>query len=354
MSVTSASDPKNRIRAILIGDLSASISLDDFTEVDPGAPAALSTSGKTATFQLLSQTDGLYLYKDYGAGYFGDFEFDIEFEETGSGADDTYPYRVFCCSLANALEDWNDNNGASETQVGIVYYRNTTSRYFATAESHGGSTSLSSLIAVSALTRYYLKLVRSSTTLTLYVYSNAERTTLVGSASVSCQNTTFRYLFAVQAPHNAGGTASAIGYVENLTVLGDLTTSITKDDDSTTASLIVMYETDDIPLDELFSTYDAAVLVSGPESLYSRHLQDVPVQADYDVVVAVVTLDKSGITGTIMQWKIQRTIENLVEAAAQLPDGIEVSVAGKSRTTIRRAAGKSLYTTVYAVRYGSP
>lgn len=130
--------------------------------------------------------------------------------------------------------------------------------------------------------------------------------------------------------------------------------TINKDDDATVATSIVMYETDEIPLSELFASYDVVVTVAGPESVYARFLQDVPVQADYDVVLAVSTIDKAGITGSIMQWKTQRSIETLIEAGARPGSGVEIIISGKSRLSSRQVAGKTLWAIVYAVRYGSP
>jgi len=72
-----------------------------FTEVDPGSHIS-----KTPTeITHIGYTDeDAYIYKDYGAGFWGDFEFNFEVTWVGSTSGTDFVALSFC-ALSNVLND---------------------------------------------------------------------------------------------------------------------------------------------------------------------------------------------------------------------------------------------------------
>jgi hypothetical protein len=349
MAITSGSDPKNKVRQILAGEASGTLDFTGFVEVDISSD--ITVGANVLTFVIPSDDSNTYVYKDYTAGYFGDINIAFEFEESNSDVADLRPHKAFFCTLSNAIQDWYDD--LTETQIAAVWQRDSTSNRLCAAESNGGAETIGSGVVVSLGTPYYCTLKRVGTTLTLSVYSDAARETLVGTDVISCLATTFRYLYALQAPDYAAGGSTGDGYLRNMEILHTLQTTVTKDDDVTPASFIICYENDKLSVEEYFTTYDGVVFVSGPQVAYSRYIQDVPAKANYNVIVAITTVDKTGITGSILNWKIQKTMENLIEAAAQMANGTTVTIVGRTRASSFRSGGVTLYTQVYTIDYAT-
>jgi hypothetical protein len=68
---------------------------------------------------------------------------------------------------------------------------------------------------ISAGTTYYLVVTRSSTTCTVQIYSDAARTNLLDTLSITCATTAFRYLY-VTSSRNVGGANNCTGFSENI------------------------------------------------------------------------------------------------------------------------------------------
>ena len=128
--------------------------------------------------------------------------------------------------------------------------------------------------------------------------------------------------------------------------------SITKDDNSTSASIFVVWgPLEDRELSDMFDTYDAIIVVcaSGRPLRSQRRIQNKPVEYVYQVPVTVLSKDKTGITGEYTQWKIETGIRDLLEdnAAksgryAAMDDGRDISL---------NVAGAVIHTMVYTVEY---
>jgi len=192
----------------------------DYTKVEPGLPAVFTVAGSRFTYQIISDTDGLYAYKDFTAGYFDD-DFIIKFvwTPTGSNKDATYPNRVMLCTLVNALEDWSVNNTASEDQIGVVHYTDATKHYLAPVKSTGGATTLGDMVEITYGDIFYVKIERyNELKLTMSVYSDVEYLTLLGSSSITINDTDYRYFLPVQNYNYGAGSAASFGYVENISI----------------------------------------------------------------------------------------------------------------------------------------
>ena len=194
---------------------------NDYTEVDSGLPAVFTLAGSRFTYQVRSDTDGLYAWKDFTASYFDD-DFEIKFKwiATANNKSATYPYRVMMCSMVNNIEDWKVNTDASKVQIGVTHYTDATKHYLAPVKSVDDETTKGTGIEVSYNTMYYIKLVRDSeTTLTLSVYSDSTYETQVGvDSALTIDDTDYRYFMSVQNYNHGADTTGSLGYVENISI----------------------------------------------------------------------------------------------------------------------------------------
>jgi len=193
---------------------------NNYTEVDPGLPAVFTIAGSRFTYQLQSDTDGLYAWRDFTADYFGDnFEVRFKWIPTAANKSATYPYRVMLCSMTNEKEDWKVNTDASEVQIGVTHYTSATKHYLAPVKSIDDTTTKGTNIEITYGNTFYIKLIRyNETTLTLYVYSDSTYETLLGSSALTIGDTDYRYFMPVQNYNYGAGSAASFGYIENVSI----------------------------------------------------------------------------------------------------------------------------------------
>jgi hypothetical protein len=177
-----------------------------FTEQD--ADAALTvTSTRVTAYAMYSRSKNYWMYKDYGAGHFGNFSHLITTRTTSAG------------DTNNNIVPWMvQNNGEGEgsdietLHVGLMfntYYRGTVLEIgdmdTPTWDSWTGSSN----------TVYYVTLERNGTTFTGKIYDDSGRTNLLDTLSLTCVTTTFRYC-TVSASYNNSTGGLLYGYTENL------------------------------------------------------------------------------------------------------------------------------------------
>jgi len=188
-----------------------------YTETDPNNH--LSQTAARSTFSGLTRGESCYLYKDKGAGHFDlsqDFEHLFDFRIT-SIADRSF---VNLWSLWNALGDLYDNKVVSDGLVVLFYHSSTSTREVGCRIYKDGNQYSSTRFTISADTTYYVKIIwtASTNTLELRVYTDAARTNLLGSTSVSQSGVdNLRYIMVPQSGTTDTYVNVAIsGYVENL------------------------------------------------------------------------------------------------------------------------------------------
>lgn len=183
--------------------------LTSFTEVDPSNE--YSETATRCSWIMIGQAHK-YVYKDYTAGYFGDFKHCIDiYIDTADGDDATSTYQGVWALVndvttpptivQNCLSLWVYN------YFGITL--NLRDRF------NWGNTGDAGTISLD--TPYYLVIERAGTTLTCEIYSDSARTALVDTLSVACQATTFRYLecaWGVDTDSNHSG----VGYSEKFNI----------------------------------------------------------------------------------------------------------------------------------------
>lgn len=177
----------------------------DYVEVDPNNYWSQTTTRNTATNLLKS--DDSYLYKDYGSGHFGDFEHLIDFCMTASVLNGW----MGVWALVNAEGSYADMAN-DVPMVSIGHYADPANRKIVLRWKGGESDEYTNL---SLDTTYYLTIKRSGTTLTCKIYSDAARTTLLDTLTVTCGTGTFQYLEAGFSL-DFTGTETISAYVENL------------------------------------------------------------------------------------------------------------------------------------------
>jgi len=188
--------------------------LEDFTaytEVDPNDHINVVNSTHIQVTDIAEDEDA-YLYRDYGAGFFANFTHYLEVR-----LDDhiSATARANCWAVANEIDDWTGVSDGFSVQVAWANAAGTWRLKLAKMEA-GTETSASA--DVSGGTWYYLTITRNGDTLTLDIYSDANRSTLVDSLSLTVDaSISFRYLYAVQS-QNSGDADTLSFTVANLDI----------------------------------------------------------------------------------------------------------------------------------------
>lgn len=181
--------------------------LSTYTEVDPNSHISATSSRMTGT--AINRNETAYAYYDKGADYFDALDIDFDIKATNLDSNDILG--VF--GISNTL---NHMGAFGKSDIRVVYYGPL-----------GGSTSLNlnantgDTMTISLDTIYYCTLERSagSANISLKVYSDAARTTLLDTLTVTLEtaSTKHRYIFGISSKYTNLNYA-ANGYVENVVI----------------------------------------------------------------------------------------------------------------------------------------
>jgi len=187
---------------LLLEDLSM------YTEVDTNGRISISTT--RATITNLKNNESALVYYDFGADAFNALGINLECRltsaENGAG--------VTIVALTTATRA--DASALSSSEVSIHLYRNPGGEYRLYLAR--GNFVASDYYAISADTTYYLSMQRAANndTITLKIYAEYARTTLLATLSVSGFSTTkYRYLYAVMN-YNDGASVTSSGWVDKI------------------------------------------------------------------------------------------------------------------------------------------
>ncbi len=181
------------------------IDLTTFTEVDSGS--YLSVAADVITISALPASGANYVYKDYGASHFDkvDILFKLEMDSSVSTLD-RYAGMGLTVSVLGDRSGW----GSSDVFVASYYYNTNNAGIYLVR-----GTDFANINTVTGLSKgvfYYCRLLRlaGSDTFTLYIYSDAARTSLVATLILAGfgTGTKYRYLYAVT---NNSGNANWAG-----------------------------------------------------------------------------------------------------------------------------------------------
>jgi len=180
--------------------------LTTFSELDPG-DIYFSQTATRNTAILIKRNVKAYVYKDYGIGYFTDYQHLCDIRNTG-GNGDGYNGHWY---VATTIEDL---NGVTDSHQ-IYLFDGVNRRIFLRDKASLNSDFLG---ALSRDTTYYLTITRIGTALTCDIYTDAARTALIpgGNLSVVCSNTAMRYLYVGGTAYTATKTDTYSGWTENV------------------------------------------------------------------------------------------------------------------------------------------
>lgn len=142
----------------------------------------------------------LYLYKDYGVNYFGDFHHAFTFICTSLASNS----RFILWMVSEDIGDYRALLVANKTAVCVEYVWLGTSpdHRIVLREAYGG-VEYSTALTPWSLTNYYFNVVKSGTALTVYIYSDEARTLLITTISLTLQaDHKFRYHYAVSSDNH--------------------------------------------------------------------------------------------------------------------------------------------------------
>jgi len=194
-----------------------------FTEVD-SAGNRLSVTSNRATFTHLKRSENVYLYKDYGEGYWGiSWNLNFTFKVTSTTAEGL-GYIVAMTDHVGVKNDFIGGtsvylyctDGGSTLRIGLQSRNSSTDYYYNHA--HDGTKV------------YYADMQRQGNNLYLYLYNDSERTDLLDSLSTTTDNTLgFRNLYGVAGSDDYGGENDyyITGYVDFLGILNNVAPNIT-------------------------------------------------------------------------------------------------------------------------------
>ncbi|MBI5562028.1 MAG: hypothetical protein HY894_04130 [Deltaproteobacteria bacterium] len=190
-----------------------------YTEVDPNAHITVTAS--RIDVATLGRNEDAYVYKDYGSAYFNaNFTHELELQFCAAAATVA---AAFPCALTNIVGGIKGIETASGDHQSILVFYDGALK-IGLKESDGG-TAYSSYALTSAAfgTIYYARFYRDEAvgtygTLYLYLYTDAARTVLAGSTSITLHTSKkdFRYLYGVSAYNTSLASNTITGWVQNL------------------------------------------------------------------------------------------------------------------------------------------
>lgn len=175
-----------------------------YTEIDPNSHITVTTT--KVEWSGLDRNEEAYVYKDFGVGFFGDFEHDVEIEEsTGSTNGAISGFWI----ISNVIDDMQTHWTGTQGLVFLGNYDAGNHRFII----RDGNSGNQDIWVGLADTLYYCIVTRVGNTFTVKLYDDVPRTNLKATLSVACSVTTFRYLYSCSSFDSGVGLST--GYSQN-------------------------------------------------------------------------------------------------------------------------------------------
>ena len=211
--------------------LAASENFTTFTEVDSGSD--ITVAAAQVDFDTMDRGANSYVYKDFEAAHFGDFEHLLEINVSAKQAGGTASFWSIANQSNQTIAD------IIEADAGFMLYEHE-DNYLVLQE---GDATNQDFMASSAPYTYWVTIQRSGTTLTCKIYNDPDRAIghLVDTLTLTVAATTFRYL-SVSGSKEAGSGATITGYSKDLDIqeagvsAPTVTTNATESVEETTAT----------------------------------------------------------------------------------------------------------------------
>ena len=156
------------------------------------------------------RADTCYLYKDYGAAHFGNFTHKIKARYISCAG---YGLGIIW-QLANDLGTWQGLYDNSRTHILLRIYNG----YLSLEEGYNHNF-YSDSFNPTASTWYYIKIVKSGTSLNAYIYSDTGYSNLVDTLTITLHgNWTFKYLYGCDSYGSVGSGEQIVCDIENFDI----------------------------------------------------------------------------------------------------------------------------------------
>lgn len=201
-----------------------------YTENDPSSQITIDSATQISITALDRNSEG-YVYDNKGAAHFGgDFNHKIDFNLT-SGAVSGW---VFVWALTNAVDDikgiFDASGSCFSSRVSLL----TGTASILLIELDGGTNYSDVAYTVTAGTDYYVVVDRDESIgsygqLRQRIYSDAERTTLLNTQTVSLHTSKkdFQYIFPVNSWNSGDSSSTLTGTISNLDLQEDAVVTLT-------------------------------------------------------------------------------------------------------------------------------
>ena len=182
--------------------------LTTYTEVDT---SYLTVTSQKVEFANMPRNVDSYLYKNFGGGFFSDFEIEFEFEITASQTSSLVMLTAVSNTIGNmaTMDTANDGihcfafNEGGSMKIKLQDESNKNQDIY----TDGGTTT----------NLLYCIFKRIGTTATLEIYSDSGRETLIDTLTITCETGTKRYLYAI-ASYDSAVAADMTGYTQNFAI----------------------------------------------------------------------------------------------------------------------------------------
>lgn len=198
----------------------------DYTEVEGAGGGFLVVTDPRAYFWYVSRNESTYLYKDFGAAYFdGDF---THIFSTSLDIDDTFSWCAVWM-LGNYVKDCQDYLDDDDSALLVAQYEDEIRLY----EFDGAAVNTDAANIYTVPSYYedrplYCTVVRDESvgtygTLYLYIYSDASRTTLLNTQTITLGTSKkdFRYLFPFNSRNSGDPGYTSTGWTGELYIDGN-------------------------------------------------------------------------------------------------------------------------------------
>lgn len=194
--------------------------LSSYTEVDPNEDIIVYTAGdpqgdqhETCHIRNFSRGQTAYLVKDFGAGYFGDVCIEFEWATTNPETEYIWWIPFGLADDLGAVDDLTGyeilirvGTGASSTEMTLRLLQYLDGVEDAVADD---------TFSFQNRRHYWCRLMRSGSTVTLEIYSDPHRETLLSRLTLTgATGKGFRYLYACQSRSSGSSTRQMNGYSE--------------------------------------------------------------------------------------------------------------------------------------------
>ena len=203
-----------------------------YTSVDPNEKFTITST--RITFDSLTGNETAYVYKDMGENHFdGDFEHLVTISWADDSVKNTYASQWALTNELNDLTTIYDNSGSFLAARMTMESENWCRIYILEIDSGDWNADITPDAGIyDNDTPYYFKIIRDESvgsygTIYLYIYDDAERTSLVDTLSVVLHSSKkdFRYIFGA-ASFKTGQVVTVSGYNENLDLQEAIATNI--------------------------------------------------------------------------------------------------------------------------------